>query len=56
MHQKRSPPDDPVLPIGRKSECRNQIVDMGVKTQVAGPGLQYAEHANLPAQEARVVG
>jgi hypothetical protein len=31
-------------------------VDVGVVAQVARPGLQDAQHANLPAQEARILG
>ena len=35
---------------------RHQIVDMRVKAHVARLGLEHPDHANLPAQEARILG
>ena len=35
---------------------RDEVMDMGVKGQVASPGMQDPHQANLPAQEARVKG
>src|SRR6266508_1710045 len=55
MHQKRAPTDDPGLPIRRQRERRNQVVDMGMKAQIARPGLQHPEHANLPTEKAWIV-
>src|SRR5215213_7915237 len=56
MHEKGSPPDDPSLPIGRKREGRNQIMDVWMVAQVARPGLQHTEHTNLSTQEAWILG
>src|SRR6266508_5327497 len=43
-------------PIWRERNRRHQIVDMRVKAQIPCPGLQHAQHANLPAKEARILG
>ena len=56
MHEKGSPTNDPALPIGRKREGRNKVVDVRMVAQVARPGLQHAEYANLSSQEARILG
>src|SRR3954447_5918028 len=56
MYEKGALPDDPSLPIGRKRESRNQIMNVRVVAQVARPGLQHAEHANLPTQKAWILG
>jgi len=55
MHQKGALSDDPSLPRGRKREGWNQLVDVGVKAQIPRPGLQHAQHPNLPAEEAWVL-
>ncbi len=34
----------------------HQIVNVRVIVQVAGPGLEYAEHSHLPAEEAGIGG
>jgi hypothetical protein len=56
MKQKVAFSDQPALAIRRQGKCRHQIVDVGMVAQVARPGLQGAEHANLPTQEPRVLG
>jgi hypothetical protein len=55
MHEKSSPTDHPGLSIWCECDGWHQVMDVRVKAQVAGPGLQHANHADLPAQEARVV-
>src|SRR5829696_3559022 len=55
MHEKGAPTDDPSLLIWRKSEGRNQIMDVRMVAQVARPGLQHAQHTNLPTQEAWIL-
>src|SRR6266487_1118148 len=56
MHQKVAFPDQPARAIRCQAKRRNQIVDVGMVTQVARPGLQDAQHANLPTQKAWVLG
>jgi hypothetical protein len=56
MQQKVAVPDQPALGVWRQSKRWYQIVDVGVVAHLARPGLQDAQHANLPAQEARILG
>lgn len=41
--------------IGCQSASRDEVVNMGVKREVAAPGVQDAEHADLSAEEARIL-
>src|SRR3569623_1830386 len=50
MHQEVAFPHQPALAIWRQGKGWHQIVVVGVVAQVADPGLQDAEHANLPAE------
>src|SRR6266508_1151827 len=43
-------------PIRCQPNRRNEIVDMRMVTQIARPGLEYAQHAELPANKARIGG
>src|SRR6266545_3615075 len=55
MHQKVAFSNQPAFAIRRQGKGWHQIVDVGVVAQVARPGLQDAQHAHLPTQEARVL-
>lgn len=46
----------PNFPVLGKSAAGDQIVDMGMIGQVAGPGVQDAEHADLAAEVTGVTG
>jgi hypothetical protein len=56
VKEKVAIPDQPALAICCQGKRRYQIADVGIVTQVASPGLQDPEHANLPIQETRIVG
>ena len=53
-HQERRVTRATEAPIGRQPNRWNQIVDMRMVTQIARPGLEYAQHAELPANKARI--
>jgi hypothetical protein len=44
----------PGVPIGGQTTAGNEVVDVRMKSQVAGPGLQHAQETDLPANEAGV--
>ena len=46
----------PGLPISRQPAAGDKIMDVGMVSQVAGPGLQHAQETNLTADKAGVVG
>ena len=46
----------PGLAIGGQPPARDEVMDVGMITQVAGPGLQDAQQANLTADKAGVLG
>jgi len=41
--------------IGRQGACGDEIVDMGMIGEIAAPGVQNAEHADLSTEEARIL-
>jgi len=45
----------PGLPVRSQGTTGDQVVDMGVISQVAGPGMEYAQHPDLSAEMARVL-
>ena len=47
---------DPPLPIRRETTRGDEIMDVGMLAHLAGPGLQHADHADLTAKKARVLG
>ena len=47
---------EPGLSVGGQTASGNQVVDVGVEGQVATPGVEDADHANLPTDEAWVQG
>jgi hypothetical protein len=51
MHQGIAVPDQPPFAICSQGKGRHQIVDVRVVAQVARPGLQDAQHANLATQK-----
>jgi hypothetical protein len=55
MHQEGLPTDDPGLSIRCKGDGRNQVMQVWVIVQIAGPGLQDPKHADLPTKEAWIL-
>ena len=56
MNQEVSLGGHPGASIGGQPTARNQVVDVGMVAPFARPGLQDADHAELAAHEARVLG
>ncbi len=46
----------PGIAIASHAAAGDQIVDVGMVDQVAGPGMQYAQHPDLPAHKPWVPG
>jgi hypothetical protein len=46
----------PALSVNRQPPARDEIMNVGMITQVTGPGLQDAQAANLTANKARIKG
>jgi hypothetical protein len=46
----------PFLPIARHPAAGDQVVDVGMVEQVAGPGVEHTYHANLPTHKAGISG
>ena len=55
MNQEIFPGRKPVLTVIAQTPTRYQIVDMRMVVQVATPGMQYANQANLAADKTRVL-
>jgi len=46
----------PANPIAIDPAAGSEIVDMGMVEEVAGPGVEHAYHADLPAHKAWISG
>jgi hypothetical protein len=56
MNQEIFPGLKPTLTVITQTATRHQIVNMGMVVQVATPGMQDANQANLAADKTRVAG
>jgi hypothetical protein len=56
VHQEIPSGRQPTLTIRSQSTGGHHIVDVGMVAEVAGPGVEYPDHANLAADKARVLG
>ena len=47
---------EPGLPVSGQAAAGNEVMNVGMVGQIAGPGLQHPQQTDLTAEEARVVG